>query len=623
MKTRYVLAIIFVIGLALRIVTLDAHSLWGDEVYSLEGAALGPSVFFSDRFGFVADQTPLYYLVVWLSSGIADPATTAFFVRLPAAIAGGLTILVVYELGKEMFGEVQGLIAGLFIAVSPRMLDYSQDLRLYSIMVLLTTVTLLSLLRAKRTNQLRWWAAFVAGFVLNILFGYIALSMATPPLLILLTLVLWEKWQYRKEDSESFRAAIIATAVILISVALVAIDLLGIPRAAANLEQLSFEAPVRFLLYMLPWLTPFGFSLTLETILQGLIQLLAVLGLIAAFAHTVRAKRRTFSGITGIVYGTVPFIALAVFVTTRIVFERYVLFILPVYFLLIGHGIVTLYEGSTGLINKQTMAGQISRVLGAALFAVILMGFTFGIYTYMVPETHEKLAYRPDGRGVATSLAEHVSADDTIIFIDAPVLGYTVANYYWHNNPPCPAYSAQDPRVFAQKIRGDIFWVVNGEDLDVLRGMPEQDPNITKEVELDNLAVFRQTNATSLIAAMDRITDQLESAAPITQFTKTLRGGIQQEQGNLQQASESYMAAGTYLPLGDDYLRTAIGYDRIGLTGLAWQEALFSKSWQPYRSEIHGWLAQKLQQEGFIEQSQAEKELARLLTGELKTHPSP
>ena len=54
--------------------------------------------------------------------------------------------------------------------------------------------------------------------------------------------------------------------------------------------------------------------------------------------------------------------------------------------------------------------------------------------------------------------------------------------------------------------------------------------------------------------------------------------------------------------------------DRTGVYDLyAWREAFISKFWQPFRPEVHQWLAARLQAEGFPDQSRAEAQLAQLL----------
>src|SRR5215210_3274815 len=109
---------IFLLGLALRLFCLDCQSLWYDEVASIEVAQRGLGAIFTDRFGWMHVQTPLHYLLVWLTIQPVDPTSTALLVRLPSALAGALTPVVVYGLGKELFGRPQGLLTSLLIALS-------------------------------------------------------------------------------------------------------------------------------------------------------------------------------------------------------------------------------------------------------------------------------------------------------------------------------------------------------------------------------------------------------------------------------------------------------------------------------------------------------------------------
>src|SRR5438477_8761338 len=132
--TRFALLLIFLFGLLLRLLTLDAHGFWFDEIESLDISSLGIPTFITDRFGYAANQTPLHFGIVWLTSLLADPATTTVIGRLPSALAGALTIPLVYALGKELFGRTQGLIAALLLALSAVHLNYSQDLRPYSLL---------------------------------------------------------------------------------------------------------------------------------------------------------------------------------------------------------------------------------------------------------------------------------------------------------------------------------------------------------------------------------------------------------------------------------------------------------------------------------------------------------
>lgn len=612
MKTRYLLIAIFVVGLALRLVTLDAHGFWGDEINSLDGVALGFPDFLWGRFGYVANQTPLHYFMLWITSSLADPASTSIFVRLPSALGGALSIPVMYLLGKEMFGKWQGMVAALMVALSPRLLNFSQDLRLYSLMVLLSALAAYCLLRADKTNAPKWWALFVLAHVGNIANAYVALTLSTPPLGIYLAYVLWKKWQARKAESNAFLYAAIGTVAFVMGTALVALDLLGAPRMAPDWSKVSISGALSSVIEFVTWFTNFGFSGNAERILQLLVLILAVGGLGAAVLHPVRAERRQAGAALAILYIVIPSVMLAVLSTTSVVFQRYAIFAAPFYFALAAHGIVSLYEIGTKDARFARYL-QPGRYAAAALGVVVAGAFAYGAFAYENPATHSDMAYRPDYRGAAKYLSATVTVDDTVVFLDDPGLGYTITNYYWHSKPPTRVFDARDPRLFEAPSGGNVYWVVSYEDLAALDALASSEQGWSGVTRFERVAVLVQSNQSGIADAMDSIVTKLEQIMPGTQPVITLRGCIQQARGDLATAAATYKQAGTYFPVGDDYQRTAEGYDKHGLTIFAWREAFISKFWQPFRPQIHEWLAGKLAQEGFGRLSADESEIARLL----------
>src|SRR4028119_781263 len=102
------LSMIFVLALALRLYNLDAYNLWYDEIQSIEAARRGADAIFTRCAGWICNQTAGHYLLTSLTLQFADPLLTTFWVRLPSVLAGALTPLVVYGLGRELFGRPQG-----------------------------------------------------------------------------------------------------------------------------------------------------------------------------------------------------------------------------------------------------------------------------------------------------------------------------------------------------------------------------------------------------------------------------------------------------------------------------------------------------------------------------------
>jgi uncharacterized membrane protein len=151
-----VLAGLTLVGLALRLAV--TRGIWLDEAISIHQASLSlhdmfRTLYYGDR------QPPLHDLVLWLT--IRAFGHGEFAVRLPSVIAGTLVIPVLYELGRELYDRRTGLLAAAFAAVSPLLVWYSQEVRMYEFVALFGLLALLTQLRAIRNGTMLNWAAYI------------------------------------------------------------------------------------------------------------------------------------------------------------------------------------------------------------------------------------------------------------------------------------------------------------------------------------------------------------------------------------------------------------------------------------------------------------------------------
>ncbi len=126
------------------------RGIWLDEAISIHQAHLSlhdlfRNLYYGDR------QPPLYHLTLWLT--IRAFGDSEFAVRLPSLIAGTLVIPVLYELGRELYDRRTGLIAAAFAAVSPLLIWYSQEVRMYEFAALFGLLALLTQLRVIRNGD--------------------------------------------------------------------------------------------------------------------------------------------------------------------------------------------------------------------------------------------------------------------------------------------------------------------------------------------------------------------------------------------------------------------------------------------------------------------------------------
>ena len=142
MRHKYSLTVIFITGLAafLRFFKLSGQSLWSDEGNSAALIGYG--------FAEIAQRTafdihpPFYYwlLKVWTTIF----GTSEIALRSLSAVLGAGVVLLVWWLGKRLFSRQVGLIAAFVAALSPLLVYYSQETRMYMLLTFLCCLTVVA-----------------------------------------------------------------------------------------------------------------------------------------------------------------------------------------------------------------------------------------------------------------------------------------------------------------------------------------------------------------------------------------------------------------------------------------------------------------------------------------------
>ncbi len=101
---------------------------------------------------------PLHHLLVWATIRVLGTAEWA--VRLPSVVAGVALVPVAYGFARALYGRRTGLVAAALVTVSPFLVWYSQEARMYSLFVLLATGAAWAQVAALRGDG-RWaWTAY-------------------------------------------------------------------------------------------------------------------------------------------------------------------------------------------------------------------------------------------------------------------------------------------------------------------------------------------------------------------------------------------------------------------------------------------------------------------------------
>ena len=129
----------------LRWPTLAGESLWFDEWYTRQ--VVSGSLLDVARHVKGSESTPpLYYSIAWLWSNVFGTGDVAL--RSLSVVFGAAVVPVAYFTGATLVSRGAGWIAATLTATSPLLVWYSTEARAYSLLVLLSSVSLLLLARA-------------------------------------------------------------------------------------------------------------------------------------------------------------------------------------------------------------------------------------------------------------------------------------------------------------------------------------------------------------------------------------------------------------------------------------------------------------------------------------------
>ncbi len=149
-----------------------------------------------DPGGFVTiDKPPLGFWLQVVSAKLLG--FTPFSVFLPQAIAGVLSVLLLYYLVRRHFGVIAGLLAALALALSPISVVTNRNITIDSTLALVLLVGAWAVMRAAETGRLRWLllsAAIVGiGFNVKMLEAYLVVPAYGLLYLLAAPLSLWKR----------------------------------------------------------------------------------------------------------------------------------------------------------------------------------------------------------------------------------------------------------------------------------------------------------------------------------------------------------------------------------------------------------------------------------------------
>ncbi|HEX7586752.1 MAG TPA: glycosyltransferase family 39 protein, partial [Anaerolineae bacterium] len=127
------------LAFALRMVQIGQLRMWGDEGFSVYSANRD-LVAISFESKDVDPHPPLYYYLLHFYLPIAG--FSEFSIRFLSVFFGTATVALIYAIGKRMFDLRVGLLATAIAALAPFGVQYSQEVRMYALVMFLGAIAL-------------------------------------------------------------------------------------------------------------------------------------------------------------------------------------------------------------------------------------------------------------------------------------------------------------------------------------------------------------------------------------------------------------------------------------------------------------------------------------------------
>ncbi len=423
---------ILLLGFALRVYRLGVDSLWYDETVS----ALLARKSLAEMWAHTARDIhpPLYYALLhfWRLLAGGSEYSLAFF-SVWFGVAG---VAMVGYLGWRLFGARVGFLAALLMAINPFSIWYAQEVRMYSLGVLLTLLLLKftldvwdddgrggwALFGVAITSALMLWTLYYAAFTL------IALNLAV---------ISWLWFKARRKLWPWLGAQVAAI-------------ILYLPWLPHALQQ-ALHPPVP------PWRQPVGLGALLLTIVRegataltlgqsinaGSWWLLGVAALgIGGLAFRARTNPRSKlenPWVAGLLWtlllGPVALIALVSLALTPLYHVRYLNLYSGTFPILLAAGLVTLARqcvcGRRGAGSREqgarSVRGDFGFFLAGAFLFLLLAGAAISLKNYHTSRFEYEAA--DDLRGAVAAIDDHLGPRDAVL-INAGYLYPAFLNYW-------------------------------------------------------------------------------------------------------------------------------------------------------------------------------------------------
>ena len=507
-KITVILLLMTLLGTALRFYQLDANSMYGAEMFSTrhgqkEVTAIPASLRKAGA------HPPLWH---FLTHFVLYLGQREFILRFPAAFMGILSIPLIYVVGQRLFGREVGLLASLLLTLSPFHLQWSQQARMYTAFILGSLFSLYCLWRLLEGSNKSLWISFALSTLLNIYNTYFAFFVLIGEAGFFLVVVGVKSWPGRVKGvtrflSSWFRVFSSLPQVRGFFLSLIIVGLLYLPwlpvakvnllERQSALQALSGGPKVVVSLSLILRLAG-DFSLDHE----GPLFLIFIGAFLVGLIDLVLRSRWRELLLVGL-WLVPPFVIIALLGGVRKLPSRYLIYILPIYLILVA-------EGATGLLQLLYRFGrrrgslEERSLVGCGLIAVMFGGLS------IVPVREYYAWEKEDWRGAVSYLVDHMEPGDLILCDGGAYTGPATArrcaqgvSYYLSKSSKNRHILATDINISAkikgQATEGQAVWIVLWHPSPLRQRARESLRTLSRSAEFEKVLVARAGEGEDLV----------------------------------------------------------------------------------------------------------------------------
>jgi 4-amino-4-deoxy-L-arabinose transferase-like glycosyltransferase len=377
-----VLILILVLALYFRLKGIATRDLWIDEIYSVAQSQKSFLTIIKEV------PTPIHYFFIhiflYLGSG-------SFILGLPSVIFGLLTIYFAYLIAKRIFNTETGLMAAFLLAISPMLIEFSQQVLFFSYYTFFAVASfyfLVNFALSFEENKIKWWSLVlsIVFSLINIFTQMVAITIVPMEILFLVIFFIVK----RKHLLKNIVPLLTIVALILIAGGLMMkIGAGGYKSFFTDHVNFDRNTPItlgwslshqvgNILVFNKKFYEAMFYWFSLGPGRKSLIYfILAIIGLFVAWI-TSRKKILVF---LMTIWTTVPFVFLYYIRISHWFEEKYLIFIIPIYLIFVAYGIFLLTSLAAKLLFANGQQRKTSYYLQLLCALLILLGAARSIAT--------------------------------------------------------------------------------------------------------------------------------------------------------------------------------------------------------------------------------------------------